>query len=189
MEELTLQQLSLILDQDIILVKDEAKKLLLAKHLKNKQGAFSEVDRDIQIDTALVEEPIEEEVPKITFEGNFEKQILVIFQGTTLESSLKEFLMNVLGAAGCSLQDVALASSEHLLELPPQSIEQLRPKLCMVFGTLNHPVMQVKTSNYEVIKKETTYFFTDTLKDLNENVTLKRNLWNGIQVLFQIKKP
>ncbi|HLW18941.1 MAG TPA: hypothetical protein VKX33_01385 [Cyclobacteriaceae bacterium] len=169
MEVLDLQQLSLILDQDLVILQEDVPKLLSWQKTDNQ-------------------EEYTEEINEITYEGNFEKGILVMFQGNELESSHREFLLKILGAVGCSLKDVALISSGRILELPEESINRLNPRKCLVFGTFSHPIMQFKTSTYEVISGETEYFFADAMEDLVENIPLKRSLWNGLQVLFQIKK-
>src|SRR5690606_9606633 len=129
-----------------------------------------------------------EEANALNYEGNFEKGILVVFQGNTLESGHREFLFKVLGAVGCSLKDVALLPAAHILAQPPEAIDQLSPRRCIIFGSFNHPMMKFKKSNYEIVSGEREYFFADSLEDLADNVQLKRNLWNGLQVLFQIKK-
>src|SRR5690606_38546462 len=102
--------------------------------------------------------------------------------------SYREFLMRILGAVGCSLKDVAMVSTNHIHELPTECISQLNPNKCLVFGSLNHPIMKWKTKNYEVISGEAAYLFADPLEELSANVQLKKNLWTCLQVLFNIKK-
>lgn len=186
MEVLNLQQLSLILDQDLVVhPKDVHQSVATRTELPdsprsdNTQGIVAEV---------LAEEQYKQEVKELSYEGNFEKGILVVFQGDSLDSGHREFLFKVLGAVGCSLKDVALVPTKHLLELPPESIDHLSPRKCLVFGSFNHPMMKFKKTNYEIVSGEREYFFADALEDLADNVQLKRNLWNGLQVLFQIKK-
>lgn len=189
MEALNLQQLSLILDQDLVLLPEDVRKYTLAEKLNERPFALDDsFDSEIDYGQESGSEDEYAEEKNIIYEGNFEKGILVVFEGNSLESHHREFLFKILGAVGCSAKDVALVSSQHLLELPPQSIQQLNPQKCLVFGAFNHPVMQYKTSNYEIVSGATVYFFADPLDDLAENVQLKRNLWNGLQVLFQIKK-
>ncbi len=186
METLNLQQLSLILDQDLVLLPGDVQLHLTAQH------PAPDTNRQLASTTATVsedpaEEEYEEEINTLTFEGSFEKGILVVFQGSSLDSSHRDFLLKVLGAVGCSLKDVALVSSTHILELPPEAIDQLNPRKCVVFGSFNHPIMKFKKANYEIVGGEREYFFADALEHLADNVQLKRNLWNGLQVLFQIK--
>lgn len=187
METLNLHELSLILDQNLVILPEDAQQHLMAENQKpNAVLAAASVSETSPEDIA--EEEYAEEVNKLTYEGNFEKGILVVFQGNSLASSHREFLLKVLGAVGCSLKDVALVSTTHLLESAPESVSQLNPHKCLVFGSFNHPMMKFKTSTYETISGDSTYFFADALEVLAESVPLKRNLWNGLQVLFQIKK-
>lgn len=186
MAALNLQELSLILDQDLIIHPDDIHQALATarQHLDSPRPDSQQV----LAAEVPVEEEYQAEVKKLRYEGNFEKGILVVYQGKVLDSEHREFLFKVLGAVGCSLKDIALVSTRHLLELPPESIDQLSPSKCLVFGSFNHPVMKFKTTNYEIVSGEREYFFADALEDLPDNVQLKRNLWNGLQVLFQIKK-
>lgn len=186
MEALNLQQLSLILDQNLVILPEDVQQYLMAINIKPDVTAVDTLPETSPQDMAA--EEYVEEVNKLRYEGNFEKGILVVFQGNSLESSHREFLLKVLGAVGCSLKDVALISTSHLLESPPESVNQLTPHKCLVFGSFNHPIMKFKTATYETISGDSTYFFADALEDLADSVQLKRNLWNGLQVLFQIKK-
>ena len=187
MEAFNLQQLSLILDQDLVLIPGEiqpptpspTQTTVTAPPQASSTGAVIEESP---------EEEYAEEVNKINYEGNFEKGILVVYQGKSLDSSHRELLFKVLGAVGCSLKDVALLPAAEILALPPEVIDQLSPRRCLIFGSFNHPMMKFKKANYETVIGEREYFFADALEDLADNVQLKRNLWNGLQVLFQIKK-
>ena len=187
MEALNLQQLSFILDQDLVIVPGD----LLSPAPTQNQAADIAPPLASSVTTAVEDMPDKEyaeEVNKLSYEGNFEKGILVVFQGNSLDSSHREFLFKVLGAVGCSLKDVALVSAATVLELPPEAIDQLSPRRCLVFGSFNHPIMKFKKANYEIVSGEREYFFADALEDLADNVQLKRNLWTGLQVLFQINK-
>ena len=186
MEALNLQQLSLILDQNLVILPEDVEQYLKAINIKPEVTAVDRLPETSPQDMAA--EEYVEEVNKLRYEGNFEKGILVVFQGNSLESSHREFLLKILGAVGCSLKDVALISTTHLLESPPESVNQLNPHKCLVFGSFNHPIMKFKSTTYETISGDATYFFADALEDLADSVQLKRNLWNGLQVLFQIKK-
>jgi hypothetical protein len=187
MEAMNLQQLSLILDQDLVILPEDVQQhVIVQNQVPEVPLPAGPSPENAQEDVA--EREYVEEINKLAYEGNFEKGILVVFQGNSLESSHREFLLKVLGAVGCSLKDVALVAATHILELPPESIDQLNPRKCLVFGSFNHPIMKFKTSDYETIGADREYFFADALEDLADNVQLKRNLWNGLQVLFQIKR-
>ena len=186
MEVLNLQQLSLILDQDLVIHPKDVHQLATTQR-ELPDSPRSDTTQVI-VAEVLAEEQYQQEVKELSYEGNFEKGVLVVFEGNSLDSGHREFLFKVLGAVGCSLKDVALVSTKHLLELPPESIDHLSPRKCLIFGSFNHPMMKFKKTNYEIVSGEREYFFADALADLADNVQLKRNLWNGLQVLFQIKK-
>ena len=189
MESLNLHHLSLLLDQDLVIIPEDINKHLLSDQLKARHASFIEETGITQnISASEAEEEYLEEILKINYEGNFEKGVLIIYQGNHLEDSYREFLMRILGAVGYSLKDVALVSTNHIHELPVDCISQLNPNKCLVFGALNHPIMRLKTKDYEIISGEAACFFADPLEELADNVQLKRKLWTGLQVLFNIKK-
>jgi DNA polymerase III psi subunit len=189
MEPLNLHHLSLFLDQDLIIIPDDSTKHLLSEQLRARYSPINE-EADISSEPSALEaeEEYREEILKINYEGDFEKGVLIIYQGNHLEASYREFLMKILGAVGCSLKDVAMVSTNHIHELPSECISQLNPNKYLVFGSLNHPIMKLKTNNYEVISLEAAYLFADPLEELSDNVQLKKKLWTGLQVLFNIKK-
>lgn len=187
MEVLNLQQLSLILDQELVILEEDIQTTSAVENPQFKQ------ERTNGDEISLAQEPSvsytkSKERDSLVYDGGFEKAILIVYQGSSLKSNEREFITNILGAVGCSIDDVALVSSSRLMAVPIESIGQLNPIKCLVFGEMDHPIMQHKISNYQITGDETNYFFADTLDDLLETVQLKRNLWNGLQVLFQIKK-
>lgn len=191
MEKLNLHELSLLLDQDIVIIQEDveqhrSKEKLAPLHAAQQQDG-SGVPLALQGKTQAADET-QEELLKFKYEGNFDKGVLVIYQGNGLDPGHREFLMKILGAVGCSLKDVALMSSDHVLELPSGSLGRLTPHKLLVFGSFNHEIMKLKTANYRCIGEETLYFFADDLGDLVHNVHLKKELWKGLQVLFNIKK-
>ena len=169
MERLNLAQLSLILEEDLFVLSDD--------DIKDSSAAEN-----------LNTTPPNNDVPGIEYEGGFKQRVLIIYQGDQLGTEVREFLMKVLGAVGCSLKDVALVSSDHLQELPESSIQQLHPQKCLIFGRVNHPIMKEKTQNYEIIHGETEYYFGDDLEDLKDDIPMKKKLWSSLQVLFHINK-
>lgn len=186
METLNLQHLSLILDQDLVLLPDDLRAQAQIKAQVTKPAPVN--NPTVQpVEDRVMEEP-QEEMPLLPYEGNFEKSVLIIFQGDVLEDPHREFLLKVLGAVGCSLNDVALVSTASILASSPDSIERLKPKKCLIFGSFDHAIMLKKTAVYVKIAGDFDYFFADKLEDLVDNVQLKRNLWAGLQVLFQINK-
>ncbi|MEX2593267.1 MAG: hypothetical protein WD426_10860 [Anditalea sp.] len=194
MEKLNLNHLSLFLDEEIVIIEDDIRKHNLSEQLKARHAHHAEeaaFGSDTLAEADSLNEPEEEyleELLKINYEGNFEKSVLIIYQGNQLEGSLGEFLMKILGAVNCSLKDVALVSANHLQELPKQSISQLNPHKCLIFGPINHPMMKLKHENYEIISGEIVCLFADDLKEIADSLPLKKKLWSSLQVLFNINK-
>ncbi|MCH7408374.1 hypothetical protein MM239_03115 [Belliella sp. DSM 111904] len=175
MENLNLKHLSLFLDDNVVLVKEEVPKLISNLINATLGEEFTEVEIDAD-SNALI------------FEGNYEKAIMIIYQGSHLEPELREFLFKILGAVGCSLKDIALAASESVEEVSPESIDALNPNKILVFGKLNHTISKLKQNTYEIFNVDgVEYLFADDLKDVNSNVNMKKSLWTALQVLFGIK--
>lgn len=195
MEALNLYHLSLILDQDLIVIPEEIRihqlsEKLKARHAYHPEEGISESNISVSEPPELnkPEKEYQDEFLKINYEGNFEKEVLIIYEGSLLEDSSRDFLMKILGAVGCSLKDVALVAATHLLELPSESISHLNPHKCIVFGKVIHPLIRLKKENYEIISGEIVFLFADDLKEIAENIPLKKKLWSSLQVLFTITK-
>ncbi|MCH7403239.1 hypothetical protein ACFOUP_09085 [Belliella kenyensis] len=175
MENLNLKHFSLFLDDHTVLVKEEIPKLL-ANMINTTLSYDSDDMEDEAVSDALI------------FEGNYEKAIMIIYQGSHLEPDLRAFLFKILGAVGCSLKDIALAASESVEEVSAESVDALSPNKILVFGKLNHPISKFNQNFYEIINDNgVEYLFADDLKDVNTNVNLKKSLWTALQVLFGIK--
>lgn len=185
MDTLNIHELSLLLDQDIVVLPEEIRKHQLSETLKARHASHPEENPETGPHGPIKPE---EEYYKIDYEGNFEKGVLIIYEGKDLEAENRGFLMKILGAVGCSLKDVALVSATHLQEYPPESFSQLNPHTCLVFGSVSHPLIPPKKVNYEIISGEIVFLFADDLKDIAENTPLKKNLWTSLQVLFHINK-
>lgn len=185
MEILNLQHLSLFLDQELLVLPEDIRKHQLSEMLKARHAYHPE--EDVLGDVSSVEEPEEEEL-LINYEGNFEKGVLICYEGKELEKETRVFLLKILGAVGYSLKDVALVSGTQLQESPEKSFNQLNPHTCLIFGSVNHPSIPTKTNNYEILNGEVVFLFADDLKEIEENTSLKKKLWAILQVLFQINK-
>lgn len=194
MEKLNLYHLSLLIDEEIVIIEDDIRKHRLSEELKSRHatpinGEYTASGVKPDIDAiGEPEEEYQEELLKINYEGNFEKGVLIIHQGAQLTGSIRDFLLKILGAVDCSLKDVALVSAIHLQELHEESINQLNPQKCLLFGPVNHPLMNLKHENYSIVGGETVYLFADDLKEIAESTPLKRKLWESLQILFNIKK-
>ncbi|WP_246581361.1 hypothetical protein [Echinicola shivajiensis] len=181
------------MEEDIVLIPEEAKELLLARK-------FNQYETNILSENSKVEEPIENNASDkdnnvssisstIDYEGEFEKGLMVIYQGDTLANELKDFLLKILRAVSHSLKDIALVSSTHLESLDPRAVRKLNPHKVLIFGRLNHPLAHLKEVSYEVTaEKDVEYIFVDDLQIIFEEENLKRKLWKSLQVFFNINK-
>ena len=185
MENINLQHLSLFLDQELVILPEEIRKHQLSEMLKARHAYHLE-EEDSE-DRESLREPEEEEL-LLNYEGNFEKGVLICYEGKHLEKGTRVFLLKILGAVGLSLKDVALVSGNHLQESPEKSFTQLNPHTCLIFGSIKHPSIPSKKNNYEILNGEIVFLFADDLKEIEEDTSLKKKLWKILQVLFQINK-
>ncbi|WP_186756627.1 hypothetical protein [Echinicola salinicaeni] len=196
MEEIDLFKLGLFIEEDIVLIPEEAKELLLARKF-NKYKADTPTE-NIKDETLSENQNSNSSVAdnneaalssKIDYDGEFEKGLMVIYQGDELADELKDFLLKILRAVSHSLKDIALVSSTHLESLDHKAVGKLNPHKVLVFGRLNHPLVHLKEANYEVTtEKDVEYIFADDLQIIFEEENLKRKLWKSLQVFFNINK-
>ncbi len=178
MENQNLHHLSLFLDQAIYLLPEDTKVL-------NSQYYAEDLNESIVSEPTVLEE--EEEKLELTYQGGFEKGILVVFEGKELEKELHDLLFNILNAVNCSLKDVALCSDMSLNLVAPDYLLNMSPNKIIVFGNIHHDIIGLKKKNYIILQEEgTEYLFADDLKTIAENKTLKRALWTELQILFNI---
>lgn len=184
-EKLTLPEMALFLKEELYLIGNEQETLLFAERVKKRIPPP-------QSPANLVNEPVEEyeeEVFQIPYEGQFRKKILVIHAGTGLPLELKSFLLKILSAVECSLQDIALTAETALNAAGDSGIQSLNPEKIIVFGKIDNPIQRLKKSPYELVSDgECDLLFADSLEEMNESTDLKRKLWKSMQTLFNIKK-
>jgi len=185
-----LHELRLFITEDIFVLKEEEREKLAAAQLASR------LELDEATDTHLLEEPEAEATPPvpanfdpepIPFEGEFQKSILVVYQGEVLNAGNREFLLKIFRAVNLSLKDLALVSEKSLKESNENPLSQLNPTKMVLFGTLHHPLMKLKKDNYRIMQEPLEYFFADELEELEKHVALKRKLWDTLQVFFNVK--
>lgn len=177
MENMGIHELGLILDQEIYILPEEKNQLLTISMSSNLE------------ENPISQEEFEEEPVLLEYEGGFEKGILVIYEGKSLESSLSDYLFKILGAVACSLKDIALANSENTEMTTMASITALNPNKIIVFGKVRHEIMMSVKKSYEVHQEdEIEFLFADDLKQISESLDLRKSLWRELQVLFNITK-
>jgi hypothetical protein len=175
MENSGLSHFGMYLDQEVFLLPEDKINLL------SSLGNPAAIEEELPIE----EEP---EYPTLTYEGNFEKGVLVVHLGEQLSQPLTSLLLKILDAVGCSLKDIALIGTTTLETVPIQSIYDMDPNKIIVFGSFRHELMTVKPGDYQIIQHGgVEYLFADDIKLIAEDQQLKRALWNELQVLFNIK--
>ncbi|WP_460539078.1 hypothetical protein [Echinicola sediminis] len=192
-----LNKLSLFLEDDIILIPEDTQELLLANKFKSYTADLPEKE-------SVVEEPSENPIAMnetaseengaalemaISYEGEFEKGLLVVYQGEQLDEDLKTFLLKILRAVSHSLKDIALVASNHLEELHPRAVNQMNPHKVLIFGRMSHPIIKLKETSYEITShQDVEYLFADDISVIFDDEGLKRKLWKSLQVFFNISK-
>lgn len=177
MESVNLHDLGMFLDSEVYVIKEEIPSLISKNSLESVSSIAPEEIR---------EDASPEELDLI-YEGNFEKGILVIYEGSHLEPDLREFLFNILGAVKCSLKDIALSSAESIEEVSQSKIDELAPNKILVFGKLNHTIFQIKQHDYEIKNEDgIEYLFANDLSAIFSNKEFKKSLWNKLKILFEV---
>jgi hypothetical protein len=175
MEENTLHHFSLFLDSPLYVLPDE-----------NLQFDKQPVPYEEEKDMSNIEEA-QAEPPELVYDGGFEKGVLVALDEKELNADLKELLFRILDAVGCSLKDIALCGPEELATAEIAQIEALNPLKVIVFGQPQHPIMQLKKSNYEIhMIDDTEYLFADRLELIAANKEMKKSLWASLKTLFNV---
>ncbi|WP_158859928.1 hypothetical protein [Lunatibacter salilacus] len=182
---MNLQEISLFLTEPIVLIPEEV----------SKQAPTDVADKAISQSLAAGEDPADhdreeseiQELEIASYEGSFQKGLLILYQGGELSEASQTFLMNILKAVNHSLKDIALVSETDLLNGHPDSIIQLNPQNILIFGKLNHSIMKKKKEDYVIIQDDYTCLFSDDLIEIEANRSLKKRLWTALQLLFDIK--
>ncbi|WP_194775638.1 hypothetical protein [Pararhodonellum marinum] len=179
--------MGLFMDQELVLISDDS---LIQSFTNRSQKPVTEMSNESSeqnTSSSNAEEPESLEYEKLEHEGQFEKGVLVVYQGKSLKTEESVFLMRIMEAVNCSLKDIALVSSEHLQEASLDAIDRLNPNKILVFGNFAHPLMKKRNDLYDIrALDEVEYLFADELSELSVNRPLKGKLWKQLQVLFNI---
>lgn len=181
---MNLKEISLFITEPILLIPEK-----IDAQEPGRSSDSSVTDSKKSTGDSYAHQEIEEDIPELetaTYEGNFQKGLLILYQGNELPDDSRLFLMNILKAVNHSLKDIALISEVSVRNGHPDSITQLNPRNILIFGKLNHAIMQIKRDDYAIIQEDYTYLFADDLKELEVNKPLKKKLWTALQLLFNI---
>lgn len=190
MEHMNLQHLSLFIEEAIYLIPGDVVNIPTAKEDPNLTTAQeTALNYTTVIDSVIAQEEESRAVLEINYKGNFEKGVLVIHEDAALSLELQELLFKILGAVGCSLKDIALVSKADLEVTDMNSIQSLNPSKIILFGTFAHDLMHYRQELYKIhVEDGMEFLFADGLDAIQTNVSLKKSLWNQLQILFGIKK-
>jgi hypothetical protein len=191
MEQLNLHHLSLFIEEAIYLIPGDDLHIPSPDIATNQKQSFIDKSLDTNEDQehAISIEEASKVVIEINYKGNFEKGVLVIYEDAVLSLELQELLFKILGAVGCSLKDIALVSKPDLEVSDMESILALNPSKIILFGTFAHDLMHYRQELYKIHAEDGMEFlFANGLEAIHSNVSLKKSLWNQLQILFGIKK-
>lgn len=191
MENLSLQELQFFLEEDLFLLPEDKKSI-------KSQASNSQKVRTSSDSNTLVNEEVgnykagsnvEKEAEQIPIKGNFTKGLLVVHEENDLPEEVMDMLVKMINAVGRSMNEVGLVSSPTLEGRTLEEFQALNAHIILKFGRIKHPINAVPAIPYEVYTDdETQYLFADALSQISEDNTMKRKLWNALQVLFNIKK-
>ncbi|WP_339923215.1 hypothetical protein [uncultured Cyclobacterium sp.] len=185
---MNLKELSLFLTDELFVIKGEVNEKLAVNKMASRLDLNTSTDQVVASEPDLQPIVVEHDPEPIPYEGGFQKSILIIYEGEELKESNRAFLLKVFSAVNLSLKDIALMSEHSLKGSNEDPLEQLNPDKLIVFGTIYHHLMRLKKDNYHITQESLDYFFADDLEGLEKNVSLKRKLWDTLQVFFNIKQ-
>jgi|GEM_PF-2418844 len=185
---MNLKELSLFLTDELFVIKEEVNEKVAINKMASRLDLNTSTEPIVANEPELQPKAIAHDPEPIPYEGGFKKSILIIYEGEELKQSNRAFLLKVFSAVNLSLKDIALVSEHSLKGSNEDPIEQLNPEKMIIFGTIYHPLMSLKKDNYHIIQEPLDYFFADDLDGLENNVSLKRKLWDTLQVFFNIKQ-
>ncbi|UJP64312.1 hypothetical protein [Mongoliitalea daihaiensis] len=185
MEQMNLHHLSLFIMDDVYLIPGEEANATIYKTSAQPLPQENSISRE------EIEENLKDldNVKELHYEGNFEKGVLVIIDEVEFKSELKELLFKILGAVNCALKDIALVNASELEGTSIDSIQRINPSKIILFGKVAHDIMHYREDLYKIsVEDSIEFLFADQLSAINSNVTMKKSLWNQLQILFGIQK-
>jgi hypothetical protein len=135
-----------------------------------------------------------EQRPAVDYLGGNEKKIIFISKDTEskyLDDIQMNFLQDLLAACLLTMADIALVNFSQNKNLSYQVIsEGLGAKKILMFGVtasqldlpFNIPHFQIQNFNDQV------FLLVPSLKEIQMNVELKKNLWASLQKVFNVKR-
>ena len=96
------------------------------------------------------------------------------------------FLTNILAACKLGMADIAIVNSARISPQQTETLIETEGRIILLFGIepseiglpIHFPPFQLQQFN------KRTYLHSPSLKDLDQNVELKKQLWNSLRKLF-----
>ncbi|MEN2282990.1 hypothetical protein AAGF08_12680 [Algoriphagus sp. SE2] len=191
MENLSLQELQFFLEEDLFLLPEDKNAIRSKSSEKKDTDIISKSDNTVHegldnYGSDSNNQPVAEPIP---VKGNFSKGLLVVHEEQELSEEVMDMLVKMINAVGRSMNEVGLVSSPTLEGRTLEEFQALNAHIILKFGRIKHSINAVPAIPYEVYTDdETQYLFADALSQISEDKSMKRQLWNALQVLFNIKK-
>lgn len=141
------------------------------------------------ITSSVTEENASPPLEEIKFIGGNKKNVFILLNGNNTEiinDKEKTFLLKVLQAVNCSLEDVAIVSYGNTLN--EETIkDQFKPSVFISFGLeLNLINKALKITKYQPSNQNgVNFLLADPLSAIESDVEKKKLLWKAIQILFK----
>lgn len=190
MEKITLSEFSKIYEEDLFLLPED--KAIFIKAPTKIEATIeasepnSEYSNSAHVESAPVVEAEEQE--PIPIKGNFSNGILILHEEEVLTDEVMGMLVKMINAVGHSMSEIGLVSSISLEGRSMEDFQALNAHKVLKFGRVKHPINAVPAPEYQIYTdEETEYLFADSLTTISEDNSLKRKLWDNLQILFNIK--
>lgn len=140
------------------------------------------------------EGPAPSEEKQVHFSGDGEAQVFVLVEDTknpVLNQEDETFLFKIMGAVKHSKSSVVLINvANQDKTLVRDFLENAKPEIIIAFGVLPaYYTMQSAIAAYEAyIENDIKFFPAADLSSIRENTGQKKKLWEGLQLLFNLKK-
>lgn len=128
---------------------------------------------------------------ELRYLGNNERGVLIVTnheEAVYLPDNELQFLTSILTACKLSLSDVAIVNRVREQRLYKELIENLHSSKVLLFGidpsTFGLPIQFPHFQIQEFDKR--TYLSAPVLSLVENDVALKKNLWNSLKLLFEI---
>lgn len=134
------------------------------------------------------------ESKKVNYSGNSKAKVYVLIEDIdhpVLNEADETFLFKIMGAVKHSKSSIVLVNvAEQEKQLVRDFLQAASPEIIIAFGVLPaYYSMKADITPYEsYVENDIQYFPAATLSAIQENISQKKKLWEGLQLLFKLKK-